>query len=412
MGRQSAILFWHRLRRSFSSRRPQITLIGNAFESIGRSEHLRTIWRSLTAASVRADIYDTHGMAPEPSVLAEMGHCQVETVKRGIRIFHLNGIEIAPALDRIEARQPGFLQEGYNIVAPVWELPRYPAKWARELDRFDEIWVPTAFVEASIRPVVKAPVFRVPNACQPHVETVLEKDHFGIPADSFAVLTLFDVRSYVARKNPQAAIEAFHKLIQARPDSPAWLVIKINYSEYAPHVVDEIMHCVASIAGRVTIINATLSNNETKNLIRCCDCLLSLHRSEGFGRGPAEAMFFGKPVVATGWSGNMDYMNRDVAFPIEFSLRAVREGEYLECEDQFWADPDVDEAAGVLVKIIDQPDLAKSVGIRARAHMMSNFSDAVLGRHYRGRLARIARGESYGSRIDGEAAPTALKSDE
>jgi hypothetical protein len=172
---------------------PRVTLIGNPFEAIGRSEHLRTIWRSLATASVHADIHDVYGMVPEPSVLAEMGHWRVKAIKRGIRVFHLNGDEISPALDRIEALQPTVLRQGYNIIAPAWELPRYPAKWARELERFDEIWVPTAFVEASIRPAVRRPVFRVPNACQPHVDTVLEKTHFGIPADSFAVLTLFDV---------------------------------------------------------------------------------------------------------------------------------------------------------------------------------------------------------------------------
>jgi glycosyltransferase involved in cell wall biosynthesis len=380
---------------------PRVTLIGNPFEAIGRSEHLRTIWRSLATASVHADIHDVYGMVPEPSVLAEMGHWRVKAIRRGIRVFHLNGDEISPALDRIEALQPTVLRQGYNIIAPVWELPRYPAKWARELERFDEIWVPTAFVEASIRPAVRRPVFRVPNACQPHVDAVLEKTHFGIPAGSFAVLTLLDVRSYVARKNPSAAIEAFRKLIAARPNSPARLVIKLNYSERAPHVVEEIRHWVASIAGRVTIINATLTNNETKNLIRCCDCLLSLHRSEGFGRAPAEAMFFGRPVVATGWSGNMDYMNEDVAIPIGYSLRAVREGEYPEFEEQVWADPDIDEAAGALIKIVDQPEFAKSIGARARAHMLSNFSDAVLGEQYHSRLSHIARAALYRSRIHG-----------
>lgn len=378
--------------RLFSSRLPKVTLIGNPFESIGRSEHLRTIWRSLAAASVQADVYDVYGVVPEPTVLAELGHRQVKKIKGGIRVFHLNGDEIAMALDNIEAQQPGFLQQGYNVVAPVWELPRYPAKWAQQLERFDEIWVPTAFVEASIGSAVTVPVFRVPNACQPHVDTILDRAYFRIPEDSFAILLIFDVRSWVARKNPFAAIEAFHKLVQARPNAPAKLVIKLNYGERAPHLINEIERCIASISERVKIINFTLTNNETKNLIRCCDCLLSLHRSEGFGRTPAEAMFFSKPVVATGWSGNMDYMSEDVAFPVGFSLRAVREGEYPEFEDQAWAEPNIDEAADILVRIIDHPDQAKTVGTRARNHMMSNYSNVVLGKQYREHLVRIAHG--------------------
>ena len=380
------------VRRLLSRGLPKITLIGNPFESIGRSEHLRTIWRSLATASVQADVYDVYGIVPEPTVLAELGRRHVKRIEGGIRVFHLNGDEIATALDNIEVQQPGFLLQGYNVVAPVWELPRYPTKWARQLERFDEIWVPTAFVEAAIRPAVTVPVFRVPNACQPHMDTILNRTYFGIPEDSFAILTIFDVRSWVARKNPFAAIEAFHKLVQARPNAPAKLVIKLNYGERAPHVIGEIERCTASISERVKIINATLTNNATKNLIRCCDCLLSLHRSEGFGRTPAEAMFFGKPVAATGWSGNLDYMNKDVAFPIDFALRAVCEGEYPEFEDQVWAEPNIDEAADILVKIIDQPDHAKIIGTRACDHMMSNYSDAVLGKQYRKHLVRIAHG--------------------
>jgi len=108
-------------------------------------------------------------------------------------------------------------------------------------------------------------------------------------------------------------------------------------------------------ADRITIIETTLSGNEVANLIRCSDCFVSLHRSEGFGRGPAEAMFFGKPVIATGWSGNMDYMWPGTAFPVRYTLVPVGRGAYPCADGQVWAEPDVAHAAQLLAGLIDDP---------------------------------------------------------
>ena len=371
-------------------RAPSITLVGNPFDSIGRSEHLRTIWRAMSAASIAASIYDVYGHTPEASVLAEMGRAQVHKIGGGIRIFHLNGDEVGPALRAIELRQSDFFAKGYNVAAPAWELPRYPAVWAKELDRFDEVWAPTAFVEDALRPAVSIPIYRLHNACEPHIAVALERERFGIPEGRFAILYFFDLRSYASRKNPEAAIETFARLLAARPKCRAHLVLKLNSSAHDPLAAAAIRDAMSRFRDRATLIDATLTDNETKNLVRCCDCFLSLHRSEGFGRGPAEAMFFGKPVVATGWSGNMEYMDERTAFPVRYTLRPVREGEYPHFENQVWADPDIAHAAAILVRLLDDPALGHAQGQRARSHMRRWFSDRALGALYRRRLEAIA----------------------
>ena len=370
---------------------PPVTLLGNPYESIGRSEHIRTIWRALAAAGVPALLYDVYDHVPDPEAFSEMGHRQVKQIPGGIRVFSLNGDEVQPVLARLEALQPGFFAAGYNIVGPAWELPRYPDEWARELEQFDEVWAPTAFVEKALRKAVSKPVVRQRNACEPHPTSLLERSHFGIPEDVFAVLFLFDVRSYVSRKNPFAAIEAFRRLAALRPAAKAHLVLKLNYSYHDANVPTAIRRAIAPFAEAVTLIDATLTNNQAKNLIRCCDCFLSLHRSEGFGRGPAEAMFLAKPVVATGWSGNMEYMNAKVSFPVGYALQAVKAGEYPHYRDQVWADADVGQATEFLCKLVDDPAYALAVGQRARRHMEREFSDATLGAAYRRRLRTITR---------------------
>jgi len=381
-------------RHSPSLSLPNITLIGNPYEAIGRSQHIRTIWRALNAVGVRAGLYDVYSKIPEPAVFAEFGSAQVAKIGGGIRIFSLNGDEIQEALQLIEARQNDFFQRGYNVVAPVWELPRYPDEWARQLNRFNEIWAPTAFVETAIRNAVSVPVYRLPNACEPHITSDLERSHFGIPQTAFAILYFFDLRSWVARKNPWAAIEAFRRLTVARPKAQVHLVLKLNCSAFEPDIVIRLTERVAPFRDRVSIIDSTLTDNEVKNLVRCCDCFLSLHRSEGFGRGPAEAMFFGKPVIATGWSGNTDYMNSQNSFPVKYTLRAVMEGEYPQHEDQVWADADISEASEILASIVDNPNIGLAVGKRARDYMRQYFSDDVIGAIYKKRLSAIAAGLS------------------
>ena len=63
-------------------------------------------------------------------------------------------------------------------------------------------------------------------------------------------------------------------------------------------------------APNIRIETHTLAPEDRHALTACADIVLSLHRGEGFGLVMAEAMLLGKPVVATGWSGNTDYHGR------------------------------------------------------------------------------------------------------
>jgi glycosyltransferase involved in cell wall biosynthesis len=371
---------------------PDVTLIGYPFGWTGRAEHVRAVWRALDAAGVKSKLYNTGGQGSDERLEAEFRSQIVDQLPPGIRIYSLNGDEVPGVLEALETRQSGSLRSGYNIVFPAWELPRYPDVWARELDRFDEVWTASPFADQSIRTAVTIPALHMPNACEPPIRELIERSHFGIPDDRFMVLFFFDLWSYTSRKNPWAAIAAFRRLVAARPFAPVQLVIKLNNSSCDPSVFERIVDETADLGDRVTILDTILTDNEAKNLVRCCDCFLSLHRSEGFGRGPAEAMFFGKSAVATGWSGNMEYMNSRVSFPVAYRLIPVNDGEYPYSANQVWADPDVEHAAHILVRLVDNPAYATAVGERARAHMCMNYSDAAIGKRYRARLEAIVAG--------------------
>ena len=351
--------------------------------------HLRAIFRAFRSVGVTPTIFDWSRSRPVDDPAGEITSSLVDDLPGRFRIFHANGFEVPAVFEVLKGLQGKGFAEGYNIVFPAWELPRYPDVWARDLERFDEVWASSRFCCDSFRQAVTTPVRHVVNACEPHTDSLLGRSHFKIPEHRLVVLFFFDALSWSVRKNPLAVIEAFRGLLARRPQADAHLVLKMHSTSHAPEVLAEMRSLSEPFAERMTIIETTLTDNEVGNLIQCSDCFLSLHRSEGFGRGPAEAMFFGKPVIATGWSGNMQYMNPDVSFPVRFRLVPVRPGEYPAFENQLWAEPDVAHATELLIALADDPVLRRSVGERARTHMRRNFSDEVLGAGYVRRLRRL-----------------------
>jgi glycosyltransferase involved in cell wall biosynthesis len=369
--------------------RPTVTLVGHPFGPNGRNVHLRAIFRAFRSVGVTPTVFDWNQGDPVDDPTGEITSSLVDDLPGRFRIFHTNGFEVPAVLEVLNGIQGKGFAKGYNIIFPAWELPRYPDVWARDLERFDEVWASSRFCYDSFREAVTTPVRHVVNACEPHTDSALGRLHFRIPEHRFVVLFFFDALSWSARKNPLAVIEAFRGLLARRPQADAHLVLKMHSTSHAPDVLAEIRSLSEPFAERMTIIETTLTGNEVGNLIQCSDCFLSLHRSEGFGRGPAEAMFFGKPVIATGWSGNMQYMKPDVSFPVRFRLVPVKPGEYPEFENQLWAEPDVAHATELLIALVDDPALRRSVGDRARTHMRRNFSDEVLGARYVRRLRRL-----------------------
>ncbi|HJR74929.1 MAG TPA: glycosyltransferase family 4 protein [Luteimonas sp.] len=277
-------------------------------------------------------------------------------------VFFVNGDEIEGALSKLGGMPRG----ARNIVYPAWELPAFPDVWRKELARFDEVWAPSVFVQRSLDGFVAAPVCLQNLPCEVGLGAMFARKHFGIPDSAYCFLFFFDLRSYAERKNPAAAIEAFRLLLAARPSADVCLAIKMNGSAADEEAAARIRLMASSAGPRVVLIDATMSDDEVKSLVRCSDCFLSLHRSEGFGRGMAEAMFLGKPVVATAYSGNMDFMRAGNSLPVPYDLIAVREGQYPEWRGQIWADPSVPEAAARMASLVDDPSWGRSLGRVAR----------------------------------------------
>jgi glycosyltransferase involved in cell wall biosynthesis len=368
----------------FTSRK--VTLIGHPFVPIGMGEHLRSVFRSLLAVGTDVWVRDVYGGSrAEPTILSELSPRLTRRYSSDINLFCLNGDEVEPILKHI-----GEPLEGWNVIYPAWELSQFPKEWAAQLSMFDEIWTTSNFTYNAIRKAVATPVYHFPLAGEITLGTFVGRRYFGIPESSFVFVFMFDFSSYIQRKNPFAVLQAFEQLCQRRPNDDVQLVLKVKGGESRPDDYAMFRDQVAKYRDRVVVIDGLLSEDEVKNLIRCCDAFISLHRSEGFGLGLAAAMFLGKPVVATAYSGNMEFMREDCACLVGYSLVEVSQGAYPFGEGQKWAEPNMDEAVDYMIRLSSDREYARRIGDAASRYIRTNFSYRATGLRYMDRINAIA----------------------
>lgn len=378
--------------------RPDIALIGHPFAPIGMGEHVRCSYRALRSVGRRPALVDLYGMSDAvESGTEEFLHAASRDLGR-INIFHINADEVDLALTTLGDRVPA---DAYNIIYPAWELASFPDAWIPAVERFHEAWAPSAFIADALRDKVSLPVIEMPLATEVVLDRLLSRRYFGIPEDAYVFLFFYDFRSYASRKNPGAVIEAFRSAVGARPFARTHLVIKTHGGDDV--AAADLRGACADLPGRVTVLDRTMTDNEVKNLVRSSDAFVSLHRSEGFGRGMAEAMYLGKPVIATGYSGNMTFMNRGNSRPLAFSLVALDEGSYPFWEGQVWADVDLDAAVTAMVSLIDDPDAGRKLGARASLDIRRQLSYRAVGRRFVERIDQLALEHAMPSPLAGIA---------
>ncbi len=367
-----------------------VTIVGYPFQPTGMAEHARSTVRALRTVGVTARLLDVSetNAAPDPDLLADFGPHLVPTLGEGVNVFGVNGDQAERVIARVG--EDAFAR-GYNIAYPAWELARYPKAWARTLERFDEIWAPSAFVQKALQDAVSRPVHRMPLPVDLQLSSFLGRRHFGVPEDAFVVLFFFDLLSFATRKNPGAVLDAFEIVARRRPDADIVCVIKARGGDGADAAEAELEARVEALGGKAMLIEGDLSDNEIKNLVRNSDVFVSLHRSEGFGRGMAEAMAFGRPAIATGYSGNLDFMVPGTSLLVDYELAPVAPGAYPHGEGQVWADASPEHAAALIEQLLDDPAATRAMGRRARAHIHETLSVDAAGRRLMERLSAIGK---------------------
>lgn len=287
----------------------------------------------------------------------------------GTLILSLNAPETVLALKALRM----FWPRRWRVIGQwVWELDRALPVFGQTSKYFTEIWAPSAFSAAAIAPSVGIPVkivpyyLNIPENIQPKREELHLKD------DEVVILSMADGRSSLTRKNMFGSIRVFNALLKKHPNCR--LILKTRNLLIDP-LSKDICAAVREFP-QITLIDRSLSSVETIRLIQSCDIYLSLHRAEGFGLVIAEAMRLGKAVVATGWSGNVDFMSDEAAAPVRYTLVPVTDtaGVYKQTNGECWAEPDEQSAVDILDRLVGNSQLRRRLGAAAKESIQKKLS--------------------------------------
>jgi glycosyltransferase involved in cell wall biosynthesis len=356
-----------------------INVAGYLNTESGMGEAARLSIRSLDAAGIPSVLNNVASRLR----MADSSHTHfTDANPHPFNLVHLNA-------DNMEcfarSRGKSYFRDRYTIGYWFWELAEFRRDWMSAFGFVDEVWCASEFGRSAIAGWSDIPVMCMPLPVVPPPPTTVDRSHFGVSQDAFLFLFTFDVSSQLERKNPFGLIQAFRRAFGGRPD--VVLILKYTNAEYDPREVARLHD--ATQGSSVAHVEGYLTRDELSGLMRAADCYVSLHRAEGFGLTIAEAMALGKPVIATNYSGNTDFMTASNSYPVDYRIVPVGRdyGPYL--RGMTWADPDLDQAMALMREVVDDRAGAAERGRRAAADIAAWRTPDRTGALVRRRLEEI-----------------------
>lgn len=372
-----------------------VNLYGYAKGELGIGEDVR-----LAAAALRTQGIPFSIINVEPGKeISQEDHSVHEWISKkptyAINLLCITGVEQARLTCE---RGVGMLGNRYNIGLSPWELPHWPASCQHTYGAVDELWGISAYTAKAFSNA-PLPVRAMSLPVRVGEVAPLGRRDFGLPEKPYLFAFSFDIHSSLARKNPEGVISAFQQAFPREGTDEVGLVLKVNVSAdrigkmnllerlhfylHKQHSWNAVKR-LAARDPRIHIIEESMRRPRVMALYKACDCYVSLHRAEGFGRGIAEAILLGKQVIATGFSGNMDFCREPRVALVNHQLRALKPREYFWGDGQFWAEPDINHAAELMREVRENPRDASDPG--------HDFSPEAVGRIYARRLEEIRVG--------------------
>lgn len=349
----------HRLLRGRSGPRDfrRVVVVAPLGRNNGIASGAHLQWRALRQLGVETELLDATPALRNPLF-------RVPHQPGSAYIFHAAGPQAANLIGSVLPHAAEAWRVGYW----AWELPDPPPGWAGCDRTLCEIWTPSRFARDSLVRLVDRPIHVVPHhvPARPAGTRTMGMQREARP---FTVLVMADSRSSLSRKNPDGALRAFRAAFGFSP--AARLVLKLNGSAGGADAGSQALFAGDVLSGgNVEVVSRFLDADALDELFRGADVLLSLHRAEGFGIPMLEAMAHGVPVVATGWSGNLEFMDETNSHLVPYQLVPVRDAASI-YSGSTWAEPDIHAAAQALRRLADDPAhcarMASAAHRRARA---------------------------------------------
>lgn len=391
--KQSVACQWLKEKQLQQKQSLGVNLIGFAFGEFGVGEDLRMAVAACDAVEIPYTIINIspgNSVRENDTILAHAITKDLKTLIYSINIFCLTWI------DNVRA----YLEQGallfdnrYNIGWWPWELPVWPEQCSGAFDVVDEIWAATTYTQTMYKDATDKPVTLMPLPVSVERAVFVSRKAMGLPENTFLFLYVFDFNSYLERKNPQAAVSAF---VKAFPENNVNVGLVLKTMNSNPDNQQwQLFKTLCQKDQRIILLEKTLDREKVLGLIDSCDAYLSLHRAEGFGRTPAEAMLFGKPVIATDFSGTTDFVNQQTGLPVRWQKKTLKEGDYpfiTQKSNAYWAEPDINHAAEQ-IKALLKSRHNKTMQDKTRQFALQQFSLSRIGKLIEKRLREIKNNE-------------------
>ncbi len=358
--------------------KPGLNVVGYLSSERGVGEAARQILAALRTAELPVATIDS---PTEPKQISEeLAKLADEDQPYDFNLLCVNA-DMLPVL--ATALGPRFFEARHSTGLWFWEVSHFPEHWHHAFDYVDEVWVASEHVAEALRPHSPTPVHTIRTPIVPGTPNRASRAELGMP-EGFCFLFLFDYRSVFRRKNPLGLVDAFCRAFE--PGSGPSLVIKSICGEDFQAERQALADAVAK-RPEIHLIEDTITTGMKNAMVAGCDAYISLHRSEGLGLTMGEAMYFGKPVIATAYSGNLDFMTEANSFLVPHTMVEIGPGADPYPADRHWAEPDLDRAAELMREVFENPAAAARRGRRAAEDIRRTHS-------------RIASGESIARRME------------
>ncbi|MEM1171066.1 MAG: glycosyltransferase [Cyanobacteria bacterium P01_H01_bin.35] len=303
-----------------------------------------------------------------------------------INLFQVNANEVKTFLKKPTVKQ--YFANKYNIGFWAWELPKFPPEWIGAFTPFNEIWTYSNYCAESISMVSPIPVIKMMPSINLPIPKIGRKE-LDLPTDKFIFLFIFDFFSRLERKNPLATITAFKKAF-GNSNQNVLLLIKSSNSERFPNDKSRLINSIQD-SSNIKHIDGYLSKEKINALLYNCNCYVSLHRAEGFGLTMAEAMFYGKPVIATGYSSNTEFMNVGNSFLVDYEKVEISDNYGPYKQGDIWANPNIEHCANLMKYVFNNYRQAEKIGLKASQDIKLLLSPETIGKKIKTRLEYIAK---------------------
>lgn len=363
-----------------------INFIGHIKGQYGLGQGARLLIENLKTTKINFNAIDVNNGSVDKHNDKEFDNILTRDFTNKINLFHVQPytcFEVGLAqIDNTEN-----LKGKYNIGYWVFETEDIPQKWAETFKYVNEIWTPSDFATNAFKKISPVPVYTMPYGIKTEKNEKLKRKDFDIPEDKFAFLIMYDPSSLAERKNPKAAIDAYLKAFKNNKNVCLVVVLNKANEEQIAKLKEELKD-----VKHLTLINKTLPKKDLYSLISLCDVYVSLHRSEGFGLVMAEAMSLGTVCIATNYSGNTDFMNKENSCLVDFEMIEVDTSTQIIYEKgNKWADASVKDASKYMKLLYEDKKLYKKLQTNAKEFILKYYSPENCGKIMEKRYKEILK---------------------